>query len=1330
MRIVIIDKLGLCYDGTTLERRGLGGSESAVILISKNLAQLGFDVTVFNNCRDSTHSGPGVYDGVRYIDNSDAHAHTETYDFAISSRSVIPLMSEHNTHPFVQNCGKRILWLHDTFIEGDQIVEDLLLNGTIDHVFTLSDFHTDYFLNCDHGKKRNFEVLKRFVFQTRNGAVQHIPEVDLSLKDPNHFVFNASMSKGMLPLVNQIWPRVKQQIPDAHLTIIGGFYRFRENAEPDSQEVVVSQLADRPDLKELDVTFTGVIPQYEIARILANASFTIYPGSFPETFGISSLESLLYNTPVITTRFGALEETAVEQACYLLDYAIEPNGLFPHIDNAAQVDRFVELVISAYNNRYLLQQKQNYCNVVRDVAGWDTVALQWKQFLYGVSGEFLPVDEYHKVSRINEKVAGVFGRVLNFPAKRQYRSYGKQRRIVVVSPFWNAGSYVRKNILSVAQQDYDNYLHIIINDASTDNSHSEAVKTINSLPPGIADKFKVIDNIQNQGAIYNQLTAVEEYVNEDDIVILLDGDDWLANNNTIFHYYNDLYNQGYEFTYGSMWSVIDNIPLIAQEYPSMVKKNKSYRSHWFNWRIPYTHLRTVLGRYIKAVNWNKFKNPSGDWMRSGHDNPLFYELIEQVEPEKIYCNQEIVCYYNDANPLNDYKVRGEEQNRNADMSYKNSNVPSKAYILRTSNSNSIEYAKAAAESCERVGLAWEYFEGIEGKTAAEAFAGLPINGDVNDIAACATASHFAIWRRILENRETAIVLEHDSLMLHPVDIPIPDNRIVALGYKFKNIGIYDYTRAGPPARVVDVPRHSGAHAYALTWRTCESLLTEIDKNGVTRAIDNFYFMRVNQPGDTESSVPLAIADPTPAICWIRQSTIWEDPSTLNYELLPSFSENIVQRKEMKKILIAVPTNKYIETETFKSIYDLEIPEGYTTEFQFFYGYQIDQIRNLIAEWAKRYDYLFSVDSDIVLPADTLKKMLDADRDIISGLYIQRVPGLHVLEVYKDTGFGGVTNIPYEELHNKEITEIASCGFGCCLIKGEVFRKLEYPHFVYTSALDHSHTISEDIYFCRKARENGFSVWVDPSIKCEHIGATKFLVKNTVELPEPQPVLQQPDPYAEQKQILEMAYHEDRLPEDHRRYLKIMGSMGIKPKVIYDIGACVLHWTRHAKTVWPDSNYYLFDAMEECRPYFEKSQDSYYIGLLSDQDGKELKFYQHIWEPGGNSYYKETTGRFDENDVVMKTAWTLDTVVKYNNWPLPDLVKLDIQGSELDVLRGAEYTLSNCKDIILEAQHTDYNEGAPKVEEVIEYMRSIGYELVSNFSRVEHDGDYHFRKLDN
>jgi hypothetical protein len=212
---------------------------------------------------------------------------------------------------------------------------------------------------------------------------------------------------------------------------------------------------------------------------------------------------------------------------------------------------------------------------------------------------------------------------------------------------------------------------------------------------------------------------------------------------------------------------------------------------------------------------------------------------------------------------------------------------------------------------------------------------------------------------------------------------------------------------------------------------------------------------------------------------------------------------------MKRILIAIPTNKYIEPETFKSIYDLDIPEGYEVDFQFFYGYQIDQIRNLIAEWTKRYDYLFSVDSDIVLPSDSLRKMIDADKDIVTGLYIQRIPGTHTLEVYMVTPSGGMTNIPHELFANhKGLVEVAGCGFGSVLIKGEVFRKMEYPHFLYESALDHKNTVSEDVFFCKKARDLGFTIWADTTIKCDHKGSTFYKVN---ELPAIHREVKQNDP---------------------------------------------------------------------------------------------------------------------------------------------------------------------------------------------------------------------------
>ena len=757
MKIVFIDKLGLSYDGDTLNKNGLGGSESAVILMTKELKKLGFDVTVFNNCSDEPHSTEGVYDGVRYIDNTNAKEHNEVYDVAIVSRSVQPFLNDE--YPFLKNAKKRILWLHDTFIEGEHALEELVLSRKIHHVFTLSDWHTSYILNSNHGKRRNFEVLKKHFFQTRNGAVKHISEVDLLKKDKNHFVYNSSATKGLLPLVNDIWPEIKKKIPEARLTVIGGYYRFK-GGKTDDQQNTVKELSEREDLKNLDVTFTGILPQQKIAEILSNAYMMLYPASFPETFGISTIESLLYKTPLVTMRFGALEEVAIEKACYLVDYAIEPNGLFPDINKQEQINKFLETFFKAYDDPYLHQQKQNYCSVIDDVYGWDNVALQWKQFFFRVMRGFLPVDEYRKVERINTKIQRVFGRTNNMPFNTKYHSYGKERHLLIVSPLWNAERYVTNHILSVAQQDYDNYTHILINDNSDDNTHEVIMNLIEKLPEDRSKNIVYIHNMERKGAIQNQMDAIETYGNLDDIVMLLDGDDWIINNNSIFHYYNDLYDQGYEFTYGSMWSLADNIPLIAQDYPNKVKEEKTYRSHMFNWKIPYTHLRTCLGEHFTDLDVSKFM-VDGEWMQSGADNPLFYELIEKVDSNKIYANKEIVCFYNDINPLNDYKVNGDDQNKNANKSYKPTNTPN------------------------------------------------------------------------------------------------------------------------------------------------------------------------------------------------------------------------------KKILIAVPTNKYIEPENMKSIYDLDVPEGYETEFQFFYGYTRTQIKNLICEWAKRYDITAFVKPNAIIPQNALNIIENQSCDALS-----------------------------------------------------------------------------------------------------------------------------------------------------------------------------------------------------------------------------------------------------------------------------------------------------------------------------------------------------------
>lgn len=1087
MKLAIIDLLGLTYDGDTLTKRGLGGSESAVILMSRELTKIGFDVTVFNNCIDSEAS-PGTYSGVRYIDHSQFED-GELFDVVISSRSVFPFFDNNKYNALCANAKHKVVWMHDTFCEGDQHIEDMINQGFIDELFTLSDFHTTYVTNCDHGNKRNFEVLKHKIFQTRNGAVKWIDEVNLHEKNRSHFVFNASVTKGLTPLIEDIWPTVKEYIKDARLTVIGGFYRFRDGAEPDEQEKTLRCYMETVS-DDLDITFTGVIPQYEIAEILANAGFMIYPTDFPETFGISTLESLLYNTPVITCNFGALNETAIDLACYKIDYACMPNGLFPNIQRKGQADKFWKKVVEAHNDTYLYQQKQQYCGIIDDIYGWDTVALQWKQHLYYKLEKYLSVDEYRKVSYINDKVARIYGRRFNNPVDRiQYRSYTDQKRIVIISPYWNADNYIVEHCQSIDQQDYNNYLHVVIDDCS-DN--------VIELPEN--PKRIVIRNNERKGCIQNQLMVFDKYVEDDDIVILLDGDDFLVSNNTIFHYYNNLFDKGYKFTYGSCWSLADEIPLISQEYPSEVHENKTYRNYHFAWKIPYTHLRTFSGSLVKSLDRNVFMK-DGEFMMSGMDNPLFYELLEQCEPQEIKAVKEIVCYYNDVNPLNDYKV-SPDQDQNAAVSYK-------------------------------------------------------------------------------------------------------------------------------------------------------------------------------------------------------------------------------EKNEMKRILIALPTNKNVETETFKSIYDQIIPEGYKTQLEFFYGYQVDQVRNLIADWGKRYDYLFCVDSDIVLPKDALSKLLKADKDIISGVYIQRIPGKRIVELYEDYQ-GGQRNILIDEIP-EGLMKVSACGFGCVLIKGHVLNTMEYPHFLYKSALDHNFTYSEDTFFCNKAKESGFEIWADTTIQCGHKG-TQFFDPNITYKSDVQP-----QEFDKEQRLRELG-SQRLIPKNHVDYLHELGKE-FKPKVIYDIGACVLHWTQEAEKVWPKSQIIAFEAMEECSFLYQERKMKYVCNPLSDKDEKKVQFYKNVYHPGGNSYYKQneeivhdTNEYFPESTKQELTSFTLDTIVKMTEFPPPDLIKMDVQGAELDILKGASKTLESVQHLILECQSVEYNKGAPMAQDVIDYLKDIGFELISKFSDQGPDADYHFKKI--
>ena len=170
--------------------------------------------------------------------------------------------------------------------------------------------------------------------------------------------------------------------------------------------------------------------------------------------------------------------------------------------------------------------------------------------------------------------------------------------------------------------------------------------------------------------------------------------------------------------------------------------------------------------------------------------------------------------------------------------------------------------------------------------------------------------------------------------------------------------------------------------------------------------------------------------------------------------------------------------------------------------------------------------------------------------------------------------------------------------------------------------------------------------------------------------------------------------------------------GYIPDIIFDIGAYHGNWTRECLKIYPYSKYLLFEPNEynEINSLKNIRNIRVFHSLLNDKN-IEIDWYE--MKTTGDSIFREKSKHYVSSPIIKKTSVTLNNVLNEKNGILENcnkiLIKIDCQGSEIPILKGATNILNITNFIILELPlFGEYNENVPGFLEHIKFMDEIGF----------------------
>lgn len=167
--------------------------------------------------------------------------------------------------------------------------------------------------------------------------------------------------------------------------------------------------------------------------------------------------------------------------------------------------------------------------------------------------------------------------------------------------------------------------------------------------------------------------------------------------------------------------------------------------------------------------------------------------------------------------------------------------------------------------------------------------------------------------------------------------------------------------------------------------------------------------------------------------------------------------------------------------------------------------------------------------------------------------------------------------------------------------------------------------------------------------------------------------------------------------------------GIIPRQIVDIGASNGTWTRDCLRIYPDSRYFLVDPLSENVPHLkalESAQPN--VRSWSGALGSAPATLELNTNGDQASFFKSES--FPTLNITRVEVRCLDTFLGTELLQPPDFIKADVQGYELEVLKGASRCLTTTQLLLLEVSYRKMYEGLPLAHEVISAVGEWGFRI--------------------